>query len=145
MGSMEEDEDDPRHRKEVGERIATRRENKGLSQSQLAALAGISQPSLSAIETGKTVRVTAKTFVGICRALETTWEFLWDGSEQSGEDEAELLAIFRSLEPPDRKAVLYSARTITIRRDVVSADEQYAEQRHRRSKTVTQRKRKPNE
>lgn len=107
MDSMEE------HRRAVGKRIAELRKEKGLTQPQLAFNAGISQPSLWAIEAGKTVEVTARTFIELCRALETTWEHLWEGSPAAGaKDEEELVAIFRRLPPAARLAVLQSARTM---------------------------------
>lgn len=103
------------HRREVGKRIAALREAKGLSQPQLAFNAGISQPSLWAIENGKTVEVTARTFIALCRALDTTWEHLWEGAEagaEQAESEAQLVAIYRQLAPAGRMAVLQSAHAV---------------------------------
>lgn len=111
---MDEDEE-AQHRASVGKRIAALRVAKGLTQPQLAHLAGISQPSLWDIEAGETKRVTANTFVGLCRALSTTWDYLWDGganvlAEADAQAEAELVAIFRSLKPPARGAFIDAAR-----------------------------------
>lgn len=114
MDSMDE-EAAARHRKAVGERVAKLRLARGLTQPQLALAAGIAQPSLSDIENGLTVRVTAQTFIGICRALATTWEYLWDGGEADqaradAQSEAELVAIFRGMQPQAREAFLTFAR-----------------------------------
>lgn len=108
MDSMEE------HRKAVGKRVEGLREDRGWTQPVLAAMAGISQPTLWAIENGQTKEVTARSLIGIARALETTWEYLWDGAEDAdgSEQEAELVSIFRRLQEPGRLAVLQSARSV---------------------------------
>lgn len=98
----------------MGQRIARLRERAGLSQPALADAAGIKQPSLWAIEAGRTVEVTARTLLSLCRALHTTVDYVWDGSTGAAdpESEAELVAIYRQLTPPARLAVLQSARTV---------------------------------
>lgn len=103
------------HRKAVGERISALREVRKLTQPQLASDAEITQPSLWAIENGDTKEITARTLIGLCRALGTTMEYIWDGSESSpdaAQQEAELVAIFRLLPERARSALLQSARTV---------------------------------
>lgn len=118
MKAIEEDGDEPdraRHRAELGARVEKVRLRCDLSQPALAGMADISQPSLWAIENGRTKEITARTLFGLSHALGTTVEFLWSGSEQSEQDamdEAELVSIFRQLEPAGRGAVLQSARTV---------------------------------
>lgn len=111
MDSMEEQQ--KAHRLALGQRIADLRETRLLSQPQLAFNAGIAQPSLWAIEKGRTVEITARTLIALCRALDTTWEYLWDGAdvpEEQARIEAELVACYRSLPDAGRIALLQSAR-----------------------------------
>lgn len=56
---------------DVRKRIIELRKAAELSQTQLAALAGISQPSLSSIEKGYS-QATVQTIEGICQALGIT-------------------------------------------------------------------------
>lgn len=108
-----QEREDARHRKEIGGRIATLRKSRGMTQPELAFAAGITQPSLWAIESGDTKRVTAHSFIALCKALSTTWEYLWEGSAQSPEqaaEEAELVAIYRGLVPHAREAFMDAAR-----------------------------------
>lgn len=106
MDSMDE------QRKAVGDRISKLRAVRGLSQPELAAEARISQPSLWSIENGKTVEVTARTLIGLCRALGTTWEYLWDGEADTSQLEAGLLAIYRQLSDNGKAALLHSGQVL---------------------------------
>lgn len=56
----------------VGNRIKERRELIGVTQEQLAAQAGITQPTLSSIERGDTKRPEAVTILAIAAALRTS-------------------------------------------------------------------------
>lgn len=105
------------HKKGVGKRIVALRTAMGVTQPELAELAKISQNALWKIEKGRTVEVTATTFIALCRSLNTTWEYLWEGAGPQSEDdraaeEAELLAICRRLEPKARAAILMTAHTV---------------------------------
>jgi transcriptional regulator with XRE-family HTH domain len=108
MDSMEKD------RLALGKRIADLRESKGWTQTELAANATIAQPSLWSIEKGKTVEITARTLIALARALGTTWEYLWEGSEVDTAAEAELLACYRSLSSSSKGALMQSARTLVF-------------------------------
>lgn len=105
MDSMDE------RRSALGKRVAGLRQAKLLTQPALAADAGLSQPTLWAIEKGETKEVTARSLFALAGALGTTVEYLWDG--RSGEEEeSELVAIFRRLAPNGRMAVLQAARAV---------------------------------
>lgn len=111
----EEAPDRARHRKELGARVEALRLRCDLSQPALASMADITQPSLWAIENGRTKEITARTLFGLSHALGTTVEHLWSGSQQSVQDamdEVELVAVFRELSSSGRGAVLQSARTV---------------------------------
>lgn len=60
------------HPREIGARIRERREELGFKQEQLAALVGITQGTLSAIERGRTKQPEAETILGIASALRTS-------------------------------------------------------------------------
>jgi transcriptional regulator with XRE-family HTH domain len=60
----------------VGERIKARREELGLSLTQVAEKAGISKSSLHDLETRPNVRPSAESLYNIAEALDTTVGFL---------------------------------------------------------------------
>ena len=99
----------------LGGRIRARRLELGLDQTELATMAGITQPSMSAIESDTTKLVTAKTLGAICRALNMAWEYALDGSGgvEGAPAQSELLSIYRELPTEQaRQALLHSARTV---------------------------------
>lgn len=104
------------HREALGKRVASLRERAGFSrQGDLAEAASIRQPSLSAIESGKTQEVTARVLIALARALGTTVDHVWDGSDRSEEDaanEAELIATYRVLPPPGKTALMQSSKSL---------------------------------
>lgn len=113
----------------LGGRIAFLRVHKGWSQTELATKAGIRQPSLWAIEHNEVKAITVATFLALCRALDTTWEYLWEGSQAAPDlatQESELVAIFRTLDDSARMAVLQSARTVKAARPMLSTEEDRA-------------------
>lgn len=100
------------HRVALAARIILLRERKGWTTTDLAVEAGISQPSLWAIEKADTKEVTASTIASLCAALGTTWDYLWAGIERTSVDaatEAELISAFRSTDPTARPAVVQTA------------------------------------
>lgn len=97
----------------IASRVIALRKSKRLSQEQLAQAAGISQPSLAYIETGRTKSLRGKTLSGLTKALDTTPDFLLYGSDPKDHElamqEAELMSIWRRLAPEDRAALLRQA------------------------------------
>lgn len=61
--------------------VTEQREEKGLSQNQLAKLAGVPQSVISDIESGKTKAPRINTLISIANALETTVSELIDQKE----------------------------------------------------------------
>ncbi|MGH2360190.1 MAG: helix-turn-helix domain-containing protein [bacterium] len=54
----------------VGVQIARRRQERGLTQTQLAAKVGMSAPNISRLESNPAQNVTLQTLLKICRALD---------------------------------------------------------------------------
>jgi transcriptional regulator with XRE-family HTH domain len=101
----------------IGERVRHLRKLKGLSQVELAKLAGITQGSLSLIEKNKTEMPAGDTLAGLCRALRTTPEYIISGVEDptsidSALQEHELLHVWRSLPPDARQLVIDNAEAV---------------------------------
>jgi transcriptional regulator with XRE-family HTH domain len=101
----------------IGSRVRFLRKLRGLSQVELAGLAGITQGSLSLIEKNKTGMPAGDTLAGLCRALRTTPEYLISGVEHptslaSAAQESELLHVWRSLPPDARQLVLDNAAAV---------------------------------
>lgn len=104
----------------IGERVRQLREDRGLSQAELARRIGIKQPSLWLIEKGETRTVKVSTLEALCEALSTTKEFLLRGDDchDSPESlelsamESELIHILRTLPPDRRISLLEYARFI---------------------------------
>lgn len=71
----------------IGKRIRELRVAKGISQSTLAAGAGITQPSLSQIESGATESLSATTLDGLSKALGVTHAQLLHGEFTNGSHE----------------------------------------------------------
>lgn len=100
----------------IGSRVRALRLDRGLKQAALAAMAGITQASLSLIETGKTAAPAGETLAGLCKALKTTPDFLIAGvghanSEAASMEEQELIFLWRSLPPIGRRIVLDAAKS----------------------------------
>lgn len=102
----------------IGDRINQLMTARGMSQTELAGLVGIKQPSLSAIISGKTKSLAGDTLLGLCTVLHTTPDFIMNGA---GEDatsqelvliESEVLYLLRQATPLQREAALNSVRGI---------------------------------
>lgn len=63
----------------IGQRVREERVAKGWTQPDLAKRAGITQPSLSEIETGETKQPEGKTLIALAMALEVRPEYLQTG------------------------------------------------------------------
>jgi transcriptional regulator with XRE-family HTH domain len=96
------------------ERIREMRRRERVSQRQLAKLIGISQPGLSAIETGETQSVAAYIVAMMAPALHTSIEFLMGLTEDPGpwhgpapEEQQEMAAYLWMLPEDARVALLH--------------------------------------
>ena len=102
----------------IGARVRALRKKRGLSQVELAALAGITQGSLSLIEKNKTAVPAGSTLAGLCAALQTTPDFLIAGgggdpeSIESAMQEHELVYLWRSLPQDARRLLIESAHAV---------------------------------
>jgi len=98
------------------------RERANLSQAQLAKLCGISQPSLSDIESGKTKSLRGKTLMRLAEALGQSPEWLAGDSGKAdafaprSHAEENLLAGFRRLTTAEKKIVLRMLRALVTDR-----------------------------
>lgn len=101
----------------IGGRIKLLRTSRRLTQTQLADLLEIKQNTLSELETGKSIVMSAPTLEAVCRVLVTTPSFVLYGvkhgdSVETAMMEAELTAIFRELPEQAQEALIKDARLI---------------------------------
>lgn len=99
----------------MGERVTELRKRAGMRPVELARALGIKQPSLWAIEHGRTKTLSGNTLARMCEELRTTADFLLHGSSAgTGIDlavmEAELTYTIRALDPARRVALIEYAR-----------------------------------
>lgn len=108
----------------IGDRLRSTRLAAGLTQGALGSDAGVSKQAISAIESGATKNPEAKTLEPIARRLGVSQRWLLTGRggsegatpEVPAEDgplspeEAEMLALFRSISPEMRAALVASAQ-----------------------------------
>lgn len=100
----------------IGQRVKYLRELRGLKQDALAKMSGITQPTLSLIETDKTAMPAGGTLAALCKVLRTTPEFLVAGagdpdSIDAAIQEHELVFLWRNLPAAGRSMVLDSAKS----------------------------------
>ena len=103
----------------VGERIATLRRDKGLSQARLAAATGVSRSAVAQWETDRTGQVSGN-LSRIARALDVSLEVLLHGEAARGPDtltgdELALLRLYRTCRVEQRAELLRSARKLAQR------------------------------
>jgi transcriptional regulator with XRE-family HTH domain len=94
----------------IGKRVRALRKEKGLSQSQLARAAGISQPAISFIEKETTVEPGAKIVLALAHALNVPSDYLVSGNESGKEKmlRPEVLALAYELQnlTPEKFALI---------------------------------------
>lgn len=98
----------------IGKRVKALRTSKRLTQVGLAEMIGLKQSSIAYIENDRTEAPKGETLNGLCKALDTTPDFILYGSDEKDHEnamqEAELMSIWRKLSPFDRSQLLRSAR-----------------------------------
>lgn len=104
------------HLTTIGSRIKYLREQQGMTQPALAAVVGISQPSMSNIESGNTVSPSAIHLMAIAAALNANphWIVYGEGEQSmpSDADESEMLKAFRELDAGRRAAILAAIKAL---------------------------------
>lgn len=100
----------------IGGRVRWLRKHRGYKQASLAALVGITQGTLSLIETDKTAIPAGDTVAALCKALRTTPDFIIAGggdpdSIQSAIQEHELVFLWRNLPEAGRQMVIDAAKS----------------------------------
>ena len=104
----------------IGSRVRALRKKRGFTQAALAARVGITQGTLSLIETDQTEVPAGTTVANLCRVLLTTPDFLIAGggdpdSIESAMQEHELVFLWRSLPPGPARALLLEQAKATTR------------------------------
>lgn len=104
------------HLATIGARIKYLREQIGMTQPALAAAVGISQPSMSNIESGHTASPSAIHLMAIAAALNANpnWIVYGEGEQSmpSDADESEMLKAFRELDAGRRAAILAAIKAL---------------------------------
>lgn len=96
---------------ERGKRIVAMRKAKKLTQVELARRSGLSQPTISDLETGKTQEVGASTLLRIAAVLETNPAYLMSGKGNPNDktpagSEAEVIALYAKLNESNQSAAM---------------------------------------
>lgn len=100
----------------IGARVRALRLKRGLKQDALAAMVGVTQGTLSLIEKNKTQVPAGATLAGLCKALQTTPDFLIAGagdpdSIEAAIQEHELVFLWRELPEAGRQMVIDAAHS----------------------------------
>jgi transcriptional regulator with XRE-family HTH domain len=109
----------------IGKRVKALRVSKRMTQEGLAVLVGCKQSSIAYIENDRTTEPKGETLNGLCKALDTTPDFILYGSDKKDHEhamqEAELMAIWRRLTDQDRLQLLRAARGLVATTPPISA------------------------
>lgn len=102
---------------EIGRRIRSARQERGLTQDGLAAAIGVSRSAVAQWETGRAGQLSSH-LAGIARALDVGVEFLMHGADKraptlaANADELALLRLYRECSDEDRQFLLRAARRL---------------------------------
>jgi transcriptional regulator with XRE-family HTH domain len=103
--------------KQIGERIRHMRQERGMTQEQLAEAVGVSRSAVAQWETGRAGQLTGN-LARISETLGIGLEHLTHGREPqnpeqaSHGDELALLRLYRECRPEDRQLLLRTARRL---------------------------------
>ena len=106
---------------EIGERIRVARQERRITQEELASAVGVSRSAVAQWETGRSGQVTGN-LARIAQVLGVGVEFLMHGSgprglpEANSADEAAMLRLYRDCAPEDRQLLLRTAVRLARRR-----------------------------
>jgi transcriptional regulator with XRE-family HTH domain len=102
---------------DIGRRVRAARQDRGLTQNELASQVGVSRSAVAQWETGRAGQVTGN-LSRIASVLEVNVEYLMYGDDKRavGEvrqgDELALLRLYRECQPEDRQMLLRTARRL---------------------------------
>lgn len=102
---------------DIGRRVRAARQDRGLTQNELASQVGVSRSAVAQWETGRAGQVTGN-LSRIASVLEVNVEYLMYGDDKRavGEvrqgDELALLRLYRECQPDDRQMLLRTARRL---------------------------------
>jgi transcriptional regulator with XRE-family HTH domain len=102
---------------EIGRRIRSARQERGLTQDGLAAAIGVSRSAVAQWETGRAGQLGTH-LAGIARALDVGVEYLMHGDDKrapslaASGDELALLRLYRECSDEDRQFLLRTARRL---------------------------------
>jgi transcriptional regulator with XRE-family HTH domain len=102
---------------DIGTRIRAARQQRSLTQDELADQVGVSRSAVAQWETGRTGQVTGN-LSRIAGVLEINVEYLLYGDDKRAAtevrqgDELALLRLYRECEPDDRQMLLRTARRL---------------------------------
>ena len=99
----------------IGKRVASLRAARLISQAQLAAEIGVTQPTIANIERGRTLVPKGYVLEKLAKSLNTTGRYILEGEASEGgvvsaATEAELVGIWHKLPPPHQDTLLQTAR-----------------------------------
>lgn len=103
--------------RDIGERIRVTRQERRITQEELAAAVGVSRSAVAQWETGRSGQVTGN-LARIAQVLGVGVEFLMQGAgpvsvpEASTADEMAMLRLYRDCAPEDRQILLRTARRL---------------------------------
>lgn len=102
--------------REIGERIRTTRQERRITQEDLAGAVGVSRSAVAQWETGRSGQITGN-LARIAQVLGVGVEFLMQGGssgipEASSADEIAILRLYRDCAPEDRQILLRTARRL---------------------------------
>lgn len=93
-----------------GSRLRAARNRAELTQKDLETQTGVKQSRISELENNKKTNIDVWQMHAICRRLGVTVEYVLDGTEQGGADEAEAVALLRHADPALRHAAMNALR-----------------------------------
>ena len=101
----------------LGTRLRAERKAAGLTQTELARVAGIRQPTLSDIERGESCAPSASAMDAICRVLNLRPQWLLTGHGEkyvstTTDQEQDVLDLFRAMPPHQQQAWLQVGRAM---------------------------------
>ncbi len=104
--------------RDIGYRIKVTRQERRITQEELASAVGVSRSAVAQWETGRSGQITGN-LARIAQVLGVGVEFLMQGGgsppEASTGDEIALLRLYRDCSPEDRQLLLRTARRLVGR------------------------------